>query len=225
MLFRAEDDQYWNSIAQFRKKVQRLPLSKVIFIDQTQDKIGAAPRRGLAPAGEEAKVVSEQATHFPARVDFMGALCANKTLSHEILTPEKRGEEKVKGWRKSMILDFLRDKVADDANALGDDGVTVVLDKALRVKPEEALQALHDRGGDNVKQVLIIPRASGKHLSPLDNCLWAKFKQKIARKSPQTVEDMVAAMEAAWASFTKRTIWAMYRHCALTRKSDPYKGR
>lgn len=122
------------------------------------------------------------------------------------------------------MLDFLRKKVAKDAMEIDNRGVNVVIDKALRIWPDEAMEALEKGGARSVEQVLVIPSAAGKHVSPLDNCLWANWKKTVRSKQPQTVPAICRAMVSAWKGIKKGEIWNSYRHCGLTKRQRSHKG-
>ncbi len=206
-----------------RKKLRRIPKRKLIFIDQSRIEMGASSRRSLAAPGEEAYVSIEKAGYYPQRIDFMGVVSYDKVLSLEVSPPTKRSAEGRKGYRKQNVLDFIRMKVARALSNLNEDNLIFLLDKALRITATEVTEALQAGGCTSVAEVMILPTASGKHLSPLDNCLWHQVKDCVRRKAPQTEDKMVSAIRRCWKQITKTNLHNYYRHCGLTRREDVSK--
>jgi hypothetical protein len=215
-LFAIDYDTYKEDVQKFRRKIQRLHKNKVVFLDQTGIELGATPRYGLAVSGHEAKIAMEPDVYYRKRVDIMAVISYQKPLSLEISPPSKRSKEGRKGYRKVDVLNFIRKQVAKDLVKLEQSDMTFVIDRGLRVREHEVMEALAQGNCRCVKQVLIIPKAAGKHVSPLDNCTWHQLKEGIRSKTPNTERATIKAIKSTWQSITVDTIHSYYRHCALT---------
>ncbi len=111
----------------FRRKLQRIPKKRLVFIDQSSIELGASPRRGLHVQGKKPKSAMLPSLIYPKRVDFMGAISYNKVLSIEISNPTQRRQEQRKGYRKNDILKFIQTKVSKDLMKLGEEQTRVVV--------------------------------------------------------------------------------------------------
>lgn len=207
-----------------RRKLQRIAKKRLVFLDQTGIELGASPRYGLSVAGQEAKVAIESKNLYPKRVDIMGAISYDKTLSLEISLPSKRSNEKRKGYRKRDILKFISSQLAKALPKLKIKDMILLIDKGCRVSREEAMQAFQNGNCHCVKDVMILPTQSGKHISPLDNCLWHELKDDVRTQVPTTEEDMVRAIRYSWKKISSDHLHRYYKHCALTRGQDSGKN-
>ena len=87
-----EGADFKESVAKYRRKCQRLPKEKLIFIDGTGMKAGARSTHGLAPKGKKAKVKSDKPEKYQPRVDMWGAISYNTPLDFgENLRRPQRG--------------------------------------------------------------------------------------------------------------------------------------
>ena len=97
------------------------------------------------------------------------------------------------------------------------------MDKGLVLKREEVLQEIEAGGARNIHDVWIFPTSTAKYVNPLDNTLWHSLKERVRAREPQTEDETAAAMEEEFMAFSEADIKGYYRHCALTRRSDPFK--
>jgi hypothetical protein len=215
---------YKEPIASFRRKAQRVPKKRLVFMDQTPMYLGSVAKRSMAPPGRPAIISSKSTTWYPPRVDFMGSVSYHRVLSCKTTTPTMRQWMKVRGWRKWMVLGYLKTRLARDLNGLGESGIILVIDKALRIKSEEAKQALIDGGCTCISEVWIIPTGAGKHVSPLDNHLWADLKKRVNDRDPKTPNLVSWAMKVEWKRVSPEHIHHYYSGSGLTYGTNPYKG-
>jgi len=221
----SENKGYWRSIMETRRHLQRTPLARLIFIDQSRINLNPGDTHGLAPAGQPAIVIGPQPKHWEPRIDFMGACSGKKQLAFETKTPKQRKAEGVKGWRKASVLSFIRDKLAPAVRREGLKGVKVVVDKALRIKAAEVRAAMTAGGAEDVAPAVVLPTATAKFVSPLDNTLWHQLKSAVRRRETTTEEGIVRAIREEWNAISSDQLHNYYKHCALTRGDDLYKGK
>lgn len=207
---------------QFRRKAGRVNKNKLVFLDATGMKAEPQPRRGLAPAGQKAKVKVSTAESYEPRVDLLGAVSLSKPLAVVTTTPEERKQMGVKGFRKAQVKDFFRVKLAP-ALAEEDEKMILVMDKGLNFNAEEVKREI-EAGGAEVKDVWILPTNTAKLVSPLDNCLWHVVKDAVRKQHPKGADELAGVMEQTFMALEKTDIKPHFQHCALTRRSDPRKG-
>jgi len=200
-------------------------MGRLIFIDQSRINLDGGPNYSLAPAGQPATIIGRRPKHWEPRVDFMGAVSGRRLLAFETKSPQERKAAGVKGWTKAMVLAFVREQLAPAVTEAELSGVTIVMDKALRITPEEVKSEMKEGGVDDVREVVILPTGSAKYVSPLDNTLWHELKQRVRARSTPTVEAAITALEQEWNAIPTASLGNSYRHCALTRGSDAFAGR
>lgn len=155
----------------------------------------------------------------------MAAISGDGRVALKIMTPEDRKEAETKGWRKYMVLRFIRENVAGYVRRHGITGAVVVVDKALRVKAEEVKAEMEAGRAVEVAPAVVMPTSTAKYISPLDNNLWHELKHAVREHNAQTVDALVSAIRLEWANISIDSIHNYYKHCALTRTCDPYHGR
>ena len=104
-------------------------------------------------------------------------------------------------------------------------GVKVVVDKALRIKAAEVRAAMTAGGAEDVAPAVVLPTATAKFVSPLDNTLWHQLKSAVRRRETTTEEGIVRAIREEWNAISSDQLHNYYKHCALTRGDDLYKGK
>ena len=195
-----------------------------MFIDQSAIYLGAIPLRTIVPADESPTIATPVTTYFPPRVVVIGGVAYGATLPLQIMTPDDRKRLGIKGWRKRMVLDWMRVCLAPSINALGVDGMVVVADKALRIRPADIVDAVRAGGCSRVRTAWLIPTAAAKLVSPLDNTLWHEYKERVRKRLPTNIKQLRRALLDEWQAIDPEHIRNYYRHCALTRTADARAG-
>jgi hypothetical protein len=95
-----ESQDYKESVAAYRRKCQRVPKEKLIFLDGTGMKCEPRRLHGLAPKGKKARVESKKQERYQARLDIWGAISYNKPLAIDIQDSEHRKQKGVRGYGK-----------------------------------------------------------------------------------------------------------------------------
>ena len=123
---------------------------------------------------------------------------------------------------KDTVLGFIRSKVAPAIVEVGVKEPKVVVDKALRITAAEIREELKEGGVNDALPPLVMPRATAKYLSPLDNTLWHELKDRVRKRKPTTASGMAGIIREEWNAITPAHLHHYYHHCGLTRRSDPH---
>jgi len=218
-------------VAQFRRKCQNVKTGRLIFIDGTGMKSEPRNIRGLAPKGRPALTRASKPDKYQPRVDMYGAIAYTGPLACETVTSTQRkgivntrtGKKGVRGFTKSMVKKFLREKVAPQIKRMKEKNVIIGMDKGLALKREEVIEELEGGGARNIHNAWPFPTSTAKYVNPLDNTLWHSLKERVRARKPQSEDETATAMEEEFMSISEANIKGYYRHCALTRRSDPLK--
>ena len=135
-----------------------------------------------------------------------------------IYAPKERG----KGVNQDMLLRYIQDLLGQAAGALDQYPLLLLLDRSTIHSEARILQEFHDWGCQELTEVIRIPTASAKRLSPLDNSLFNLWRQRVLDGPPLTKANIKQRMSDAWNSFTSAELRAQYRHCGLLRHQDVY---
>jgi hypothetical protein len=218
------DAQYLEHVKSFRRKAQRIGIKKLVFVDQTNVNESYRRRYGLAPKGKKAKVSTRKPSRYTPRVDVMGACVGDHVLDLDVLTPDQRKKAGVKGYTKARVLKWFRETLALNIQALHREGIVVVVDKALSMKPDEAKGALVAGGCSEDVQVWVMETNIAKHCSPLDNAIWHEWKDMVRNEQPINESSLLRIIQRQWHSLDSQHVTNYYRKCALTGGSDVTRG-
>lgn len=105
-------------------------------------------------------------------------------LDLDVLTPDERKRAGVKGYTKERVLKWFRTTLASNIHALHRKRIVVVVDKALKKKPEEAVGALVAGGCADDVQVWVMETNIAKYCSPLGNAIWHEWKDRVRADQP-----------------------------------------
>ena len=133
-------------------------------------------------------------------------------------SPSERG----RGVDTQMLLQYIRNLLAQAAGALDRYPLYLLLDQATIHNEEKMLEAFHDWGCQDLVEIIKIPTASAKRLSPLDHALFNLWRQRVLADGPLTKRNIKQRMSDAWNSITQADLLAQYRHCGLMRHQDVY---
>lgn len=174
--------------------------------------------RTLVLEGEQPFVEATSTTSYASRYDMIACCSIDRTFPPIIYAPNERG----KGITKDMLLSYIRDVLAQAVGALDRYPLTLIIDRSTIHNPAEMLQEFHDWGCQELTEVIKIPTASAKRLSPLDNSLFNVWRQRVLSSGSLTLANIKQRMSDAWNSLTTADIRAQYRHCGLMRNQDVY---
>ena len=149
----------------------------------------------------------------------MIACCTSKeVLPPMIYEPKERG----KGIDTHMILEYIRNLLAQSAGALNRYPLFLLLDKSTVHNEQKMIQEFHDWGCQELVEIIKMPSAAAKRLSPLDNSLFNLFSHNVLKRGPLTKENIKQIMNDVWNEITSNELIAQYRKCGLLRNQDPY---
>jgi hypothetical protein len=149
----------------------------------------------------------------------MIACCSGTTaLPPIIYSPNERG----RGVNKDMLLEYVRNLLAQAAGALDVYPLLLVVDRANIHKGGNMLQEFHDWGCQELTDIILMPPAAAKRLSPLDNALFNLWRQRVLDGAPLTKRNIKQRMSDAWNSIEESDIKPQYKNCGFMRHQDVY---
>jgi hypothetical protein len=205
-------------IAVVRRKLQRIGTNHVLFLDETHKREGDVQNYTIVLPGEPSYIQSANTSSYATRFDMITCCSGTTTLPPIIYSPQQR----VRGVNTAMLLQYIRDLLAQAAGALDTYPLLLLLDRSGIHNEEKILQEFHDWGCQELTEVIKIPTASAKRLSPLDNSLFNVWRQRVLSSGSLTLANIKQRMSDAWNSLTTADIRAQYRHCGLMRNQDVY---
>jgi hypothetical protein len=205
-------------IANVRRKLQRLGTGHILFLDETLRREGEVDNYSIFLPGEPHLLESSCTSKYATRFDMI-ACCSGKVALPPIIYSPK---ERAKGIDTAMLLAYIRNLLAQAAGALDTFPLLLVLDRAAIHNEEKILQEFYDWGCQELTEVIKMPPAAAKRLSPLDNSLFNVWRQRVLKDGPLTKHNIKTRMSDAWNSLTAADIHAQYRNCGLLRHQDVY---
>jgi hypothetical protein len=205
-------------IAKVRRKIQRIGIKHILFLDETHKREGDVENYTLVLPGEPSLIETSTTSSYAARYDMIACCSGTTALPPVIYSPKERG----KGIDAAMLLQHIRNLLAQAAGALDVYPLILVVDRATIHNEEKILQEFHDWGCQELQEVIKMPPASAKRLSPLDNSLFNLWRQRVLADGPLTKANIKQRMSDAWNSITAADIQAQYRNCGLMRHQNPY---
>jgi hypothetical protein len=205
-------------IAKIRRKVQRISKDKVLFLDETYKRVGDAATNTIVLPGESSFIESDETSKYAPRSDMIACCSGKEVLPPIIYAPKERG----KGINAAMLHEYIRQLLAQSAGALDRYPLILVLDRASIHSEEQMLQEFHDWGCQELQEIVKMPSAAAKRLSPLDNSLFNLWRQRVLARGPLTKSNIKQRMSDAWNSITTADLNAQYHNCGLFRGDDVY---
>lgn len=205
-------------IAHIRRKLQRTGTQHILFLDETHKREGDVDNYTIVLPGESPYIETSSTSAYSRRFDMIACVSGHTTLPPIIYSPTERD----KGVTSEMLLEYIRNLLAQSAGALDTYPLILCVDMSPIHNAENMLQEFHDWGCQELTEVIRIPPASAKRLSPLDNSLFNVWRQRVLADGPLTLRNIKGRMSAAWESITKINIQSQYKHCGLTRNTDVY---
>lgn len=121
-----------------------------------------------------------------------------------------------------MLVEYIRNILAQAAGALDTYPLILVVDRATIHNEQKMIEEFHDWGCQELVEVLKMPAAAAKRLSPLDNALFNVWRQRVLASGPLSIGNIKQRMSDAWNSLSAPDIQSQYRHCGLMRRADVY---
>lgn len=207
-------------IADFRRKLRRVGISKVLFLDETALRLSEAATHTIVLPGETVQVEATETSSYSKRYDMIACCAGDRVLLPKIFAPKERTDVGAKGINGRMLQQFIDDTLAQAVEGLDRYPLTLVLDRApAHLNTSTLLQSFHDRGSQSIKETLLLPPNAAKRLSPLDNSLFHDWKQECRLHAPTTENNIEQIMNDAWMKMNPKP---HYKHCGLTSTKDLY---
>jgi hypothetical protein len=205
-------------IAQVRRKLQRIGVGHLLFLDETLKREGDVDSYSIFLPGEPPLIESSNTSRYAARFDMIACCSGKSVLPPVIYSPKERH----KGINTAMLLSHVQDLLAQAAGALDEYPLLLVLDRATIHNEEKIMREFHDWGCQELTEVIKMPPAAAKRLSPLDNSLFNHWRQRVLAGGALTKANIKQRMSDAWNSITSKELLAQYRNCGLLRHQDVY---
>jgi hypothetical protein len=205
-------------IATVRRKFQRIGTGRILVLDETHRRIGDVTDRTIVLPGEPSTIETSATTHYAPRYDMIACCTSREVMPPMIYAPSERG----RGVDTEMLLQYIRNLLAQSAGALDRYPLFLLLDKATIHNERKIIETFHDWGCQELVEIIKMPTAAAKRLSPLDNSLFNVWRQRVLRGPPLTRSNIKQRMSDAWNSITEQDLRPQYRHCGLMRRQDVY---
>jgi transposase len=205
-------------IATVRRKFQRIGTRRILVLDETHRRMGDVTDRTIVLPGEPSTIETSATSHYAPRYDMIACCTSKEVLPPMIYSPKERG----KGVDTDMLLQYVRNLLAQSAGALDRYPLFLLLDKATIHNEAKIIETFHDWGCQELVEIIKMPTAAAKRLSPLDNSLFNVWRQRVLHGPPLTQSNIKQRMSDAWNSITGRDLLPQYRHCGLMRHQDVY---
>jgi len=223
LLFLVVTSEYCDRVAKFRRWCQKISTNKLLYLDETAVRISESERTTLVAPGEKQFVVVEENTSYAARYDMI-AVCNNKQVLPPIVySPEDRIRLKVHGITTKMIVDYVEEYLHRYVSSLDLYPLFLIIDQSSTHSREKLLEAFHSHGCEEIADVLFMPTKSAKRLSPLDNGIFAYWKNKVRQNEKITKNNIISIMTKEWENIPPNILHSAYKHCSLIPRSDVYK--
>lgn len=205
-------------IAKIRRKFQRSGTNHLLVLDETYKREGDVQNYTIVLPGEPPYIHSACTSKYATRYDMIACCNGRSVLPPIIYSPKERD----KGVTQHMLLEYIRNLLAQAAGALDTYPLFLLVDRSTIHGEQEIINEFHDWGCQELVEVVKMPSAAAKRLSPLDNSLFNLWRQRVLDGPTLTKANIKRRMSDAWNSITAEEIQAQYRNCGLMRHQDPY---
>jgi len=211
-----------NAIALLRRRLQRIKTGHVLFLDETALRVSEAARNTIVLPGETAYVIVDDDSSYARRWDMIACCSIDQGFPPIIYSPDERKQEGVKGINKAMLLEYVRNILAQACGALDRFPLYLVLDRARIHHTDDLLQAFHDWGCQEMVEVILLPPKAAKRMSPLDNSIFHDWKERCRKHDRITERNIERIMADEWNAQTSKQLKAHYGGCGLRGRRYPF---
>jgi hypothetical protein len=208
-------------IAEMRRKIQKISKKRIIFTDEVGVKLNETEGFTLVFPGEKAYLEATDTTSYAARYDMIAFCNGEQVLVPFIITPEDRKRQGVSGITKKLLHISIQQLFAQALGGLNEYPLFIIADKAS-IHKKDLLDAFHEMGCQDVKDVWLMPNQAAKRMSPLDNSLFHYWKERVRKHAPLTLSNVVQIMSDEWNKLSSELIHSQFRKSLLLRRQDPY---
>lgn len=189
-----------------------------MVLDETHKRLGDVSTRTIVLPGESNIIETSDSSQYAPRYDMIACCTSNEVFPSIIYEPKERG----KGIDTHMLLEYIRNLLAQSAGALNRYPLYLLLDKASIHNEAKMLAEFHDWGCQELVEIVKMPTAAAKRISPLDNALFNIFRERVFSRGPLTRQNIKQIMNDEWNAIKRYELIAQYRKCGLMRHQDPY---
>lgn len=176
----------------FRRLTGKLDLRRFVFVDEMGSNLALTRLYGRAAPGT--RVVDQVPSAWGRNLSTIGALGLTG-MRTGLSVPGAIDGETMVFFAEEMLAPCLKR------------GEVVWFDNCPIHKVEEVAEAIEARGA----WALFLPTAS-PDFNPIEHC-WSKVKASLRAHQPRTLEALMDALVAAFASITVQDIAGWFRHC------------
>jgi hypothetical protein len=205
-------------IAKVRRKLQRIGTNHILFLDETYKREGDVENYTIVLPGEPPYIESSCTSKYAPRYDMIACCTGREVLPPIIYSPKERDG----GVTAAMLLDYIRNLLAQAAGALDRYPLYLITDRSTIHNEGKMMETFHDWGCQELVEIIMMPPAAAKRLSPLDNCLFNLWRQRVLTEGALTRSSIRRRMSDAWNSITAADLQTQYRNCGLMRHQDVY---
>ncbi len=184
------DDENWSQIAKFRNFLQRIHNDRLIFIDERVIHAIMPPRRTLVAPGYQPLIIVEKPSAYAQRYDFIGAINGAQAIACMTLTPDDRKNRNIESVRKEIVNEWIVKTLVLAINRLSIDNIYLICDKSRSHNKVNMMETSKAGKCESVIDVCYMPTASAKHISPLDDPIWHRFKEVLRSQYPVTTKNL-----------------------------------
>ena len=113
-------------IAKMRRKLQRIGTQHILFLDETHKREGDVDSYTIVLPGEPPFIETSCTSSYATRYDMIACCSGTTALPPIIYSPNERGQ----GVNKAMLLEYIRNLLAQSAGALDVYPLLLVVDRA-----------------------------------------------------------------------------------------------
>jgi hypothetical protein len=131
-----------DEIASIRRKFQRIGTAHILVLDETHKRVGDVDNYTIVLPGEPPYIETEETSKYAAKYDMIACCSGERVLPPMIYSPSERGT----GITTAMLLQYVRDLLAQAAGALDVYPLYLLLDRSTIHNETQLLQEFHDWG-------------------------------------------------------------------------------
>jgi hypothetical protein len=206
------------AIAKVRRKLQRIGSNHILYLDETYRREGDVNNYTIVLPQEPSNIETTSTSRYALRYDMIACTSGKTTLPPIIYDSSERDS----GITTQMLLNYIRNLLAQAAGALDIYPLILVVDRASIHDTEKMMETFHEWGCQSLVEIVKLPTATAKRISPLDNALFNIWKQKVLEKGPLTKTNIRTRMSDAWNEITSKQIHQQYKKSGLMRHTNLY---
>lgn len=200
----------------------RQTKSKVLFLDETNLRLSAAPHSTLVAPGETNYVVVDDTSSYAARYDMIACCSGDTVFPPIIFSSEDRAAWGQAGINTDMLIFHVEQLLARALGALDLSPLTLVIDRSRIHNVDKMMEAFHENGCQELQTIYLMPPDAAKRMSPLDNALVNQWKEAIDKRGKLTKKNIIQIMSEEWNKIPTSSLRAHSRNCGLMHGIDPY---